>query len=148
MPKYTVEVGGRKFEVEVKEEAPGTYRVKVGGKELVVRVTTSEEVREVREEVRPAPVSAAPAEVPSPTPPPAAPAVSGEGLPVTAEVPGKVLRVLVSEGAEVKAGQTLLTLESMKMELEVRAPRDGVVKKVLVKEGDSVRMGQPLVLLG
>ncbi|MDK2783686.1 MAG: glutaconyl-CoA/methylmalonyl-CoA decarboxylase subunit gamma, partial [Thermococcaceae archaeon] len=63
-------------------------------------------------------------------------------------MPGKVLRILVREGDEVKAGQGLLVLEAMKMENEIPSPRDGVVKKILVKEGDTVDTGQPLIELG
>jgi len=89
----------------------------------------------------PAPAPVAPA---TPTP---APAAAGEGV-VTAPMPGKILRILVKEGDQVKTGQGLLVLEAMKMENEIPAPKDGVVKKILVKEGDTVDTGQPLIELG
>ena len=63
-------------------------------------------------------------------------------------MPGKILRVLVSEGQQVKTGQGLVVLEAMKMENEIPAPKDGVVKKIYVKEGDTVNTGDPLVELG
>ncbi|MDN5320893.1 MAG: pyruvate carboxylase subunit [Thermococcaceae archaeon] len=92
--------------------------------------------------------SAAPVQAGAPVATPApAPAAAGENV-VTAPMPGKVLRVLVREGDEVKAGQGLLVLEAMKMENEIPSPRDGVVKKILVKEGDTVDTGQPLIELG
>ncbi|USH00654.1 sodium-extruding oxaloacetate decarboxylase subunit alpha [Thermococcus argininiproducens] len=86
---------------------------------------------------------AAPIEVPSVS----APSVSGEGV-VTAPMPGKILRVLVKEGDEVKIGEGLLVLEAMKMENEIPSPVNGVVKRILVKEGDTVDTGQPLIELG
>ncbi len=72
---------------------------------------------------------------------------AGEGV-VTAPMPGKILRVLVKEGEQVKTGQGLLILEAMKMENEIPAPKDGVVKKILVKEGDTVNTGDPLIEMG
>jgi len=73
--------------------------------------------------------------------------VVGGGV-VSSPMPGKILRILVREGDEVKTGQALLTLEAMKMENEIPAPKDGIVKKILVKEGDTVDTGQPLIEIG
>ncbi|ANF21782.1 pyruvate/oxaloacetate carboxyltransferase [Thermococcus piezophilus] len=83
-----------------------------------------------------------PASVPTPAPAPA-----GEGV-VTAPMPGKIIRILVKEGDEVKTGQGLLILEAMKMENEIPSPKDGVVKKILVKEGQTVDTGQALIEIG
>ncbi|WP_457750853.1 biotin/lipoyl-containing protein, partial [Thermococcus sp.] len=71
---------------------------------------------------------------------------AGEGV-VTAPMPGKILRILVKEGDEVKTGQGLLVLEAMKMENEVSSPKDGIVKRILVTEGDTVDSGQALIEL-
>ncbi|EEB74421.1 pyruvate/oxaloacetate carboxyltransferase [Thermococcus sp. AM4] len=94
--------------------------------------------------------SAAPASVPvsAPAPAPSPAPASASPNTVTAPMPGKILRVLVSEGQEVKTGQGLVVLEAMKMENEIPAPKDGVVKKIYVKEGDTVNTGDPLVELG
>jgi biotin carboxyl carrier protein len=64
---------------------------------------------------------------------------------LTAQMPGQVIAVSVNEGDSVQAGQTLVVLEAMKMEIRVTAPADGVVKKMLVKVGDVVERGQSLV---
>ncbi|WP_297436365.1 pyruvate/oxaloacetate carboxyltransferase [Thermococcus sp.] len=74
-------------------------------------------------------------------------ALAGGGV-VTAPMPGKILRILVKEGEEVKAGQGLLTLEAMKMENEIPAPKNGVIKKILIKENDTVNTGDPLIEIG
>jgi len=65
-----------------------------------------------------------------------------------APMPGKVFKLLVNVGDEVKAGDTLLSTEAMKMETNVKAKEDGVVKEVLIKEGDHVQQGDLLVILG
>ena len=64
-----------------------------------------------------------------------------------APMPGKVVRVLVKPGDEVKARQGLVVVEAMKMENELRAARDGRVREVAVKEGQSVDAGAVLVLV-
>ena len=64
--------------------------------------------------------------------------------PVTAPMPGKVVRVLVSEGDAVEAGQGLLVVEAMKMQNEIRSPKSGKVEKLLAKEGLAVNAGDVL----
>jgi 3-methylcrotonyl-CoA carboxylase alpha subunit len=59
-------------------------------------------------------------------------------------MPGTVLRVLVAPGDQVAAGQVLVLLEAMKMELAVSAPSDGTVAAVLVAAGELVSAGQAL----
>jgi biotin carboxyl carrier protein len=64
---------------------------------------------------------------------------------LTAPMPGQVRSVTVSEGDVVKKGQTLLTMEAMKMEIKIQALSDGVVSSVLVKNGQTVEREQILV---
>lgn len=66
---------------------------------------------------------------------------------VTAPMPGKVVRLLVTAGDEVKARQGLAVVEAMKMENELRAARDGRVREVTVKEGQSVDAGAVLLIV-
>ena len=66
---------------------------------------------------------------------------------VTAPMPGKVVRVLVTPGQAVHARQGLVVVEAMKMENELRAASDGVVADVLVKEGQSVEAGAALLVV-
>jgi len=62
-----------------------------------------------------------------------------------APMPGLVVTVLVEEGQEVKKGQVLLILESMKMQNELKSPRDGIVNRIKVKAGESVEQKQALL---
>jgi biotin carboxyl carrier protein len=62
-----------------------------------------------------------------------------------APMPGLVVAVLINEGQEVKKGQVMLILESMKMQNELKAPRDGTMGRVRVKAGESVEQKQTLL---
>jgi len=64
---------------------------------------------------------------------------------LAAPMPGLVRSVNVVEGEAVKKGQTLLTLEAMKMEIRIQAKNDGVVKKLFVKQGQTVEREQVLI---
>jgi propionyl-CoA carboxylase alpha chain len=60
-------------------------------------------------------------------------------------MPGLVVAVPVNEGQKVEKGQVLLVLESMKMQNELKAPREGMVGRVRVKPGESVEQKQTLL---
>jgi biotin carboxyl carrier protein len=66
---------------------------------------------------------------------------------VRAIMPGRVVKILVGEGDEVRKGQGLLILEAMKMENEIVAPRDGKVASLPVEAGKAVENGDDLVVL-
>nr|WP_251331025.1 acetyl-CoA carboxylase biotin carboxylase subunit [Haloplanus sp. HW8-1] len=72
---------------------------------------------------------------------------AGEGERIDAEMQGTILSVEVVAGDEVAAGDVVLVLEAMKMENDVVAESGGTVAEVLVSEGESVDMGDPLVVL-
>jgi len=63
---------------------------------------------------------------------------------VMASMPGLVVKVEVKEGQEVRAGDGLIIIDAMKMENEIRAPRDGIIEKVNVRDGQEVEKGQLL----
>ena len=77
----------------------------------------------------------------------AAAASRHEGDVVASEVSGGVWAIAVREGDDVAAGQVLVVVESMKMEIAVHAPTAGRVERVLCAEGQAVHAGQPLVLM-
>jgi biotin carboxyl carrier protein len=66
---------------------------------------------------------------------------------LTAALPGKVMRVLAREGDEVMAGQGIVVIEAMKMQNEVRSPKNGILKKLLVQAGTNVNAGDVLAVV-
>lgn len=87
-----------------------------------------------------------PGAAPAASPAPSAPVVTG-GTSIPSPVAGTLLRYAVDSGASVKRGDTVIVLESMKMELEVKAPADGVVT-FSVQPGTQVTAGQELGSVG
>ena len=78
----------------------------------------------------------------------AAPVAAPAGaVSVTAPMPGNILDVKVKAGDSVKAGDTLLILEAMKMENEISAPQDGTIASVNVRKGDVVNSGDLLITM-
>ena len=64
-----------------------------------------------------------------------------------APMPGKVVRILLSEGAEVQAGDGILVVEAMKMQNEVKSPKKGTLQKLVVSEGAAVNAGDVLAIV-
>jgi biotin carboxyl carrier protein len=66
---------------------------------------------------------------------------------LTAPMPGKIVRVLATEGTVVEAGTGLLVVEAMKMQNELKSPKKGTIQKILVCEGAAVNAGDVLVIV-
>ena len=149
MKEFAFMINGAEYKCAVEEIEAGKTKVTVNGK--VYEVET--------EAPKAAPVAAKPAAAPAPTPKPAAApaapmaeakpaAAPAAGLQVKSPLPGSVIKVLVSEGQAVKKGDTLLTLESMKMENAIMAEADGTVKQIAVTPGQNVMQDDLLIVLG
>ena len=147
MKEFAFKINGAEYKCAVEEIEAGKTKVTVNGK--VYEVET--------EAPKAAPVAAKPAAAPAPKPAaaPAAPkaeakpaAAPAAGLQVKSPLPGSVIKVLVSEGQAVKKGDTLLTLESMKMENAIMAEADGTVKQIVVTPGQNVMQDDLLIVLG
>ena len=129
--KYKVTLNGKTYEVEVEE-----------GKAILL---DEYEAYAPAPAAPAAPVAAAPAAAASAAP--AAAAVTAAGETVEAPMPGAILRVEVTQGQAVKAGDLLVVLEAMKMENEILSPRDGTVAQIVVQKGSTVETGSPLIVL-
>ena len=90
---------------------------------------------------------AAPKAAPAAAPKAAAPAASAGSVKVTAGAAGKVFKVEASVGQAVKAGDPVIILEAMKMEIPVVAPQDGTVASIDVAVGDAFEAGATLASL-
>ena len=114
------------------------YTVTVNGKPYSVQVGTGAGA--------PAPVAAAPAPQPAAAPAPAAaPSSNGSNKAVTSPLPGSVFALKCKVGDQVNEGDTVMILESMKMETEVHTPHSGTVNSILVQEGANVQTGDELI---
>ncbi len=74
-------------------------------------------------------------------------AVSERSVTLLAPMPGLVIEILVAEGQEVQEGDVLVILESMKMQNELRAPRNGTVSQIQTQLNDNVERKQALLVL-
>ena len=66
---------------------------------------------------------------------------------ITAPMPGRIVRLLVEAGAQVKAGEGIVVIEAMKMQNELKSPRDGRVSALQVSENDGVNAGAVLAII-
>ena len=62
-------------------------------------------------------------------------------------MPGKVVRILAQQGAQVESGQGVLVIEAMKMQNELKSAKKGVVRKIMVKEGATANSGDVLAVV-
>jgi len=156
---YKVKIGKKEFEVEVDEVAPNKYKVRIDKYEVEVLVRKVEkEIPKVERKTKETtknlattsktleiPKSASTITIPRPAVKKAPKAV--KGYEIKASIPGKVLRVLVKPGDKIDSRTAIITLESMKMELEIHAGREGVVREVRVKPGDTVNTGDVIAII-
>ena len=147
--EFSFKINGAEYKCAVEEIEAGLTEVTVNGKKYTV---------ETEKPVAPAP-KAAPAAAPKAAPAPAAAApkaaapapkaaaAAAAGAQVKSPLPGSVVKVCVNEGQDVKKGDTLLILESMKMENPILAEQDGKVAQVAVAAGQTVMQDDLLVVL-
>ena len=130
MKKFNITVNGTAYEVEVEAvKSQAAAAPKVAPK---------------------APAAPAPKAVPAPqaAPKKAAVAAGAGEHSIDAPMPGKIVKLVAAEGQAVKAGDTLLILEAMKMQNEIAADADGTVKTFNVAAGQSVKAHESLVIIG
>ena len=153
MKKYSFTIAGKKYEVEIASIEGGNASVSVNGKSYTVTLdgaleaasgpaaeapsapSHSEDLQASASHSGPAPESA----------PQASP--SGKETAVPSPMQGTVVEVKVAEGQAVKSGDTVIVIESMKMEVEIASTADGVVKAVKVSKGDQLEEGQTVVII-
>ncbi|WP_418408911.1 biotin/lipoyl-containing protein [Blautia sp.] len=125
MKSYTITVNGTAYEVAVEENGNAAAPVAAAPKAAA-----------------PAPKAA-----PAAAPKAAAPAAGAGSVKVSAAVPGKVVKIVASVGQSVKAGDSVVIVESMKMEIPVVAPQDGTIASIDVAEGAAVENGDTLATM-
>ena len=149
MKEFTFKINGAEYKCAVEEVEAGLTNVTVNGK--TYQVETEAPAAPAPKPVVPKPAAAPapkPAAAPAPKAEPKPAAAPAAGVQVKSPLPGSVIKVLVTEGQAVKRGDTLLTLESMKMENAIMAEQDGTVKQIAVSAGQNVMQDDLLVVLG
>ena len=136
MKEFSFKINGQEYKTSVEEKEGGKAEVIVNGKKYEVELPAQAQ-KTVAQKAAPKTAAAATA----------AKAAPAGGMQVKSPLPGSIIKVLVSVGQAVKKGDTLLTLESMKMENTVAAECDGTVKQVAVTAGQNVMQDDLLVVL-
>jgi biotin carboxyl carrier protein len=121
----SVLVGGKAYEIKCERSLAGELHMVIGSARYAVEVQDPRSLRTRRA------------------------VAGGEAGPqkLKAPMPGKIIRILVSEKDEVKAGQGILVMEAMKMQNDMKSPKDGRVQKVLAVEGATVNAGDTLAII-
>ncbi|MBR1922714.1 MAG: biotin/lipoyl-binding protein [Paludibacteraceae bacterium] len=138
MKEFSFKINGQEYNTSVEEKEGGKAEVTVNGKKYEVELPATAH-KTTPQKATPKTAAATPA---------TAKAAPQGGMQVKSPLPGSIIKVLVSVGQAVKKGDTLLTLESMKMENTVAAECDGTVKQVAVQPGQNVMQDDLLVVLG
>lgn len=128
MKNYTITVNGNVYDVVVEEKGAGA--------------PAAAPVAAPKAAPRPAAPAAAPAPAPA-----AAPAGAQGSIRVEAGAAGKVYKIDAAVGQAVKSGDAVVTIEAMKMEIPIVAPKDGTVASINVSVGDAIEAGALLATL-
>jgi biotin carboxyl carrier protein len=141
------QIDGRKYEFEAREVEPNTYLFNVAGKiyECYVAPKNPAGITRVRQGTKsfdfqlsdPKRLRGA-----------ANADATADGIAnIVTQMPGKVVRVLVDSGAEVKSGDGIIVVEAMKMQNEMKSPKDGIVKEIRFEVGATVNAGDVLAVI-
>ena len=141
MKEYRYKINGNLYKVTVGDIEDNNVRVEVNGTPYTVELEKQNKPK-IKPVVRTASTT--------PAAPPAAvtrPASVGSKSGIKSPLPGVTLEIKVKEGDTVKRGQTLLVLEAMKMENDIKADRDGKVTAIKVSKGESILEGTDLIII-
>jgi biotin carboxyl carrier protein len=153
MRRYTLEIGGREFVVDVGELDADRFQVRVGGEAYEVTLSGDEDLPKaaITPGLAPAAGVTAPA---TPAASPARPAFAaaaqrpasgGSSTTLNAPMPGVILEIAVKPGDSVARGQQVAVLEAMKMNNSIRSPRAGTIAEVCVGAGQAVGHGDAIL---
>ncbi len=145
MSKYEITINDKTFVVEVGDVSTSPVQIIVDGEQKTVVFKEAD-----TPSITPVPVASAPSE-PAPEPEPAAivePVSAAEGQVVPAPMPGKILSITVKLGDSVSEGDTICTLEAMKMEMPISSTSSGIVQGIHVQVGETVGHDAPMVTVG
>jgi biotin carboxyl carrier protein len=158
MRRYTLQIGGREFVIDVQERSADRFEVVVGNERYEVALAGDEDLPEatITPGFAPArgapPVSSSPGPAAPasrrPAPSASGPARGGGAGALNAPMPGVILELTVAPGDTVERGQPIAVLEAMKMKNSIRSPRAGTIAEVCVAVGQAVGHGEAIVRFG
>lgn len=140
MKDYKYTINGNKYEVVVEDITDNIATLTVNGEQYTVEMEKQAEPEKPKPVVKPAAAS-------SSAEPTANKASVNKANAVKAPLPGVITDIKVAEGDEVKAGNTVVVLEAMKMANNLTAEKDGKVTAICVKIGESVMEDDALVVI-
>lgn len=140
---YKITIAGQTYDVQVGDISSSPVEVTVDGTTYQVEFPESGPAGATPTQPATA-ASISRTVAPRPLSRPSIPTTGGDGI-VRSPMPGRIIRISVSDGDAVTKGQPVVVLESMKMENTITSPVDGTVSAVHVAAGDSVQHGQTLV---
>jgi biotin carboxyl carrier protein len=160
--RYTLDIQGRTFTIDVEETDVDRFEVAVGGEKYEVRLAGDEDLPEAKitpafEPARAGPgapgappphaAQVNPKAASAPVPPPrrAAARPGPSTATLAAPMPGVILDVMVKAGDKVTRGQEIAVLEAMKMQNTIKSPRDGTIAEVCVTPGHAIGHGDAIV---
>ena len=129
MKKYNFEIDGEKFQVEVNLVSSNNAEVRVNNKNFDIKISNDL------------------AEPKKAEPKKAEQSVQGNPGDLLALMPGKIIKVLVSEGQKIKMGEPVIIMESMKMEQTIVSSSDGSIESVNVSEGETIEVGSVMIVI-
>lgn len=144
MKNFKFKINGTEYSVDINEVEGQEISLDVNG--TPYKVTVDKEMKQkkvvvqTRQAAKVAPAASGPVQK--------AAAAPSAGTKVTTPLPGTILDVFVNVGDKVKAGQTVVLLEAMKMENNIEADVEGTITEVKVRKGDSVLEGDVMVVIG
>lgn len=145
MKKFKFKIRGNAYDVEINNIEENIADIEVNGTnykvEIEKEIKTSKTPRLIRQ-------TSVPSSDHSKTPKTRKPSERKGAGAVKAPLPGTILEIKVKEGSEVKIGDTLLIMEAMKMENDIKADKEGKISAIKVNNGDSVLEGDVLVEIG
>ncbi len=146
MKKYNFEIDGKKFEVEVNLKNSDVAEVKVNNKNFDIKISGhSPEAKKKKPEAKKPEAKKPEAKKPEAK----KPEQSEQSNPgdLLALMPGKIIKVLVSEGQKIKMGEPVIIMESMKMEQTIVSSADGVIESLNVSEGETIEVGSVMLVI-
>lgn len=156
MSRYDLVINGNSYAVTIGQLSGSSASVEVNGVAYQVEIRGGQVTSVAQAPVSAAPKAAAPVQAapaapaqPKPAPVKAAPAApTAEGELVIAPMPGHILSVAVKVGDKVNIGDTVVVMEAMKMENDIKSHAAGTIKEVLVAPGQDVGVNAVLVVVG